>query len=207
MKARHVYAALALTLTFALTAAVAQTRLNSADIANSLQGVSGTSLRLTAADLRQAALDNIRNYPGQTAALHPLSFPELDKLAQFTVEITFDFNSAAIRPESYRAVGAIADALHNPILLTYAFLVVGHTDAVGTREYNLGLSQRRADAIRDALVDPFGVNPAVLETVGLGEEQMRDPQHPRSAINRRVELINVGRKFCFTPSGERVACP
>ncbi|HEV2624935.1 MAG TPA: OmpA family protein, partial [Xanthobacteraceae bacterium] len=63
-----------------------------------------------------------------------MSFPELEKLAQFTVEVSFDFNSAAIRPESYRTIGAIADALHNPILLSYGFLVIGHTDAVGSRE-------------------------------------------------------------------------
>jgi OOP family OmpA-OmpF porin len=206
MKKHRIYAVCAVILSGALTAAVAQTRLNSGQIATSLQGVSGTPLRLTAAEMRQAALDNIRNHPG-SAVGRPLLFPELEKLAQFTVEINFDFNSAAIRPESYRAVGSIADALHNPILLSYGFLVIGHTDAVGGREYNLNLSQRRAEAIRVALIDPFGVNPGVLEAVGLGEEQLRDPQHPTSSINRRVQLINVGRKFCFNDSGQRVPCP
>jgi OmpA-OmpF porin, OOP family len=206
MKPHHITAIAALILAGALTAAVAQQQLNSGQIANSLLGVSNTRLDLTAAAMRQAALDNIRNYPGQIA-LHPLSFPQLENLAQFTVEIDFDFNSAAIRPASYRAVGAIADALHNPILLSYGFLVIGHTDSVGGREYNIGLSQRRADAIRAALIDPFGVNPAVLEAVGLGEEQLRDPQHPTSGVNRRVQLINIGRKFCFGRSGESVRCP
>ena len=182
MKPNQIYIALALTLVFALTVAVADTRLNSSEIANSLEGVSDTQLSLTAAQLRQGALDNIRSHPGQNAMGRPLLYPQLEKMAQFTVEINFDFNSAAIRPESYRNVGAIADALHNPILLGYGILVVGHTDAVGGREYNLNLSQKRADAIRDALVDPFGVNPSVLETVGLGEEQLRDPQHPTSAL-------------------------
>lgn len=207
MRMHYIYGVVAALLAAALTAAVADTRLNSSEIANSLQGVSNGKLSLTAAAMRQAALDNIRNYPGQTAAAHPISFPELANLAQFTVEINFDFNSAVIRPESYRDVGAIADALHNPILLSYGFLVVGHTDAVGGREYNVNLSQRRAEAIRNALIDPFGVNPAVLDAVGLGEEQLRDPQHPTAAINRRVELINIGRKFCFGPSGQPARCP
>jgi OOP family OmpA-OmpF porin len=150
-------------------------------------------------------MDNIRNYPGAIPP-HALAFPQLDKLAQFTVEVNFDFNSAVIRPESYRNVGAIADALHNPILLGYGFLVIGHTDSVGGRIYNVGLSQRRAEAIVAALVNPFAVNPAVLQPVGMGEEQLRDPKHPTSGVNRRVQLINVGKKFCFGRSGEQFVC-
>jgi len=86
----------------------------------------------------------------------------------------------------------MADALHHPVLLGYKFFVIGHTNAVGGREYNLKLSQRRAEAIRAALINPFGVDPARLEAVGLGEEQLRDPLHPDSQINRRVQLINIG---------------
>jgi outer membrane protein OmpA-like peptidoglycan-associated protein len=204
---RHqIYAAAALILTVALTVAAADTRLSSGQITNSLAAVSGDSrLDLTAAQMRQAVLDNIRNYPGAIPP-RPLSFPQLANLAQFTVEINFDFNSASIRPESYRDVGAIADALHNPILLGYGFLVIGHTDSVGGRAYNVGLSQRRAEAIVAALVDPFAVNPAVVQPVGLGEEQLQDPKHPTSGVNRRVQLINVGKKFCFGRSGEQFVC-
>ena len=59
---------------------------------------------------------------------------------------------------------------------------------------------RRSDP--RGLVEPFGVNPAVLEAVGMGEEQLRDPAHPTSGVNRRVQLVNVGKKFCF---GRRVS--
>jgi len=205
MKPHRIYAVCALILAAALTAAMAQTQLNSGQLANSLVGVSNTGLALTGAQMRQAALDNIRDYPGAIPP-HPLSFPQMSNLAQFVVEVEFDFNSAAIKPSSYRTVGSIADALHNPILLGYGFLVIGHTDSVGGRAYNMGLSQRRAEAIRAALIDPFGVNPAVLDAVGLGEEQLRDPQHPTSGVNRRVQLVNVGKKFCFGRSGEQFLC-
>ncbi len=205
MNRHHIYAVCALILASAVTAAFAQQSINSNQMATSLAGVSNTRLALTGAQLRQAALDNIRNYPGALPP-HPLTFPQMENLAQFVVEVDFDFNSTVIKPSSYRTVGAIADALHNPILLGYGFLVVGHTDSVGGREYNIGLSQRRAEAIRDALIDPFGVNPAVLEAVGLGEEQLRDPKHPTSGVNRRVQLINVGKKFCFGRSGEQFLC-
>jgi len=185
------YVVLALTLSFAPSAATAQTRLDSSALANSLQGAS--QLQISADSLRQAALDNIRNQPGKTAVGRQLTLPELKNQAQFTVDIEFAFNSAAIRPRSYRTVGAIADALHNPILLGYKFLVIGHTDATGSREYNLKLSERRARAVRDALINPFGVNPARLQAVGVGEEQLLDPAHPDSEINRRVQLINIGK--------------
>jgi outer membrane protein OmpA-like peptidoglycan-associated protein len=206
MKPHYLSAVAAVAFALAVTVAFAQNRIGAGQMANSLAAVSGdVRLDLTASQMRQAALDNIRNYPG---ALPPraLSFPQLENLAQFTVEVDFDFNSSVIKPSSYRTVGSIADALHNPILLGYGFLVIGHTDSVGGREYNIGLSQRRADAIVAALVDPFGVNPAVLQPVGLGEEQLRDPKHPTSGVNRRVQLINVGKKFCFGRSGEQFQC-
>ena len=83
MKPQQIFLLCAAALLIALSAAVAQTRLNSSEITRSLQGVSGGKVALTAAAMRQAALDNIRNYPGQAAAAaaHPLSFPELEKLA------------------------------------------------------------------------------------------------------------------------------
>jgi OOP family OmpA-OmpF porin len=206
MKPHHISIVAAFTFALALTTAFAQNRLGSGQITNSLAAVSGdVRLDLTASQMRQAALDNIHNYPGPIPP-RPLSFPQLQNLAQFTVEVDFDFNSAVIKPSSYRTVGAIADALHNPILLGYGFLVIGHTDSVGGREYNIGLSQRRAEAITAALVDPFGVNPAILQPVGLGEEQLRDPAHPTSGVNRRVQLINVGKKFCFGRAGEQFQC-
>ena len=206
MRSRWIAAAGAAMLVCALTAAMAQNQLSSGQMANSLIGISNTKLSLTGAQMRAAAAANIRDNPGAIPP-RPLSFPELEKLPQFIVEVEFDFNSSVIRPSSYRTVGSIADALHNPILLGYGFLVIGHTDSVGGRVYNLGLSQRRAEAIRNALIDPFGVNPAALEAVGLGEEQLRDPAHPTSAVNRRVQLINVGKKFCFGRSGEQFLCP
>jgi OmpA-OmpF porin, OOP family len=191
MKIRQTIAVLALTSLFAGAAAVAQTRMSSDEIARSLQGVS--ELQLSAASLREAAAANIRSHPSQPALGRPLLFPELEKQAQFTIAIEFDFNSAALRPASYRSIGLMADSLRNPVLYGYKFLVIGHTDAVGGREYNLRLSQRRAEAIRLALIDPFGIDPRWLEAVGLGEEQLRDPRHPTAAINRRVQLINIGR--------------
>lgn len=171
--------------------AFAQTKLDRNEIINSLQGAQ-RKVEISADDLRRQALEHIKKYPGDNSTeVLPLA-AQLAQLRQFIVEITFDFDSARIRPESYETVGVMADALHTPYLMGQKFFVVGHTDAKGSREYNLKLSQARADAIKEALVTTFRVPGDMLEAVGLGEEQLRDPKKPYSEINRRVQLINVG---------------
>jgi len=136
MKLRCIAAALVLALPLTLAPAVAQTTLTANDLVGSLQGIEEAPAGITAALLRKQAMDGIRD-PARANPVNrePLS-AQLGKLAQFTVAINFDFNSARIRPESYRTVGLIADSLYHPYLQGYRFLVVGHTDAVGSRETN-----------------------------------------------------------------------
>ena len=171
--------------------AIAQTKLSRNEIINSLQGAQ-QEVDVSADALQRAAFENIQKYPGANS---PGNLPLWDKLAslrQFNVEITFDLNSARIRPESYETVGLIADALHTPYLQGQTFFIVGHTDATGPRDYNLELSIKRANSVREALVTTFQVPAEYLRAVGLGEEQLRDPSQPDAGINRRVQLINVG---------------
>jgi OmpA-OmpF porin, OOP family len=167
--------------------------LSSGQLVSSLQGVESPSTPISAAQLRQLVSQSLAD-PSRTNRVNraPL-FGQLDQLAQFTIAIQFDFNSARIRPDSFRAVGLMADALYHPYLQGYRFLIVGNTDAKGSREYNLKLSQERADAIRAALIDPFGISPARIEAVGLGEEQLLNAANPEAAENRRVQLINIGK--------------
>ncbi|MHA7777218.1 OmpA family protein [Roseibium sp. M-1] len=174
-------------------AAFSQTSLSRNEIINSLQGAQ-QEVDISADALQKAAIENIQKYPGANS---PNTLPLADKLAtlrQFNVEITFHFDSANIAPESYETVGLIADALHTPYLAGQTFFIVGHTDAKGAREYNLELSIKRAQAVREALVTTFRVPGEYLFAVGLGEEQLRDPSNPDAAVNRRVQLINLGYK-------------
>ncbi len=128
---------------------------------------------------------------GKGVANQP-TWQQLAKLTQFVVDIDFEFDSTAIVPSSYRTLGAIADALHHPLLQRYKFIVVGHTDGKGAADYNLKLSLARANAIRDALTTTFAVSPNRLFAVGVGEELPADPAHPDAAVNRRVQLVNIG---------------
>jgi len=175
------------------TPASGQINLDSSDIVNSLQGVEASAAGISAASLRQLAVQGIRD-PSRANRMNrePLS-NQLAALAQLTIAVQFDFDSARIRPDSFRAIGLMADSLYHPYLLGYRFLIVGHTDAKGDREYNLKLSQQRADAIRDALINPFGIAATRIEAVGLGEEQLLDRGNPEAAENRRVQLINIGK--------------
>lgn len=70
------------------------------------------------------------------------------------------------------------------------FLVAGHTDSVGSRELNLELSRRRANALVKFLVDN-GIDPARLDAKGLGMEQPLSGLSPRNGANRRVEIAAI----------------
>lgn len=170
----------------------AQARLNDTQLIDTLS-VLDQSKVIDVEALRRKAVDNVAANRGPNASLREPLSQELDGLSQITVEILFRTGSAVIRPEFFRAVGVIADALRHPTLLEYKFLIVGHTDASGDRKSNLTLSQKRADAVRDALLTTFGIAASRIVSVGLGEEQLQDRTRPDAAVNRRVQVVNVGR--------------
>jgi outer membrane protein OmpA-like peptidoglycan-associated protein len=173
-------------------APTSQVALSPTDLINSLQNVEDSTRTITAASLRQMAAASLKDPSRANRANRAPLSDQLEKQAQITIAIQFDYNSARIRPDSFQAVGLMADSLYHPYLQGYRFLVVGHTDGTGSREYNLKLSQQRADAIREALINPFGIAATRIEAVGLGEEQLLKPAEPAAAENRRVQLINLG---------------
>ena len=167
--------------------------LSGQDLVSSLQGVSDAPQTINAAQLRRLAAQSLKDPTRANRVGRPPLFEQLNSQAQITIAIQFDFDSARIRPDSFRAIGLMADALNHPYLQGYHFIIVGHTDAKGSREYNLKLSQERADAVRDALINPFDIAAARVEAVGLGEEQLLNRNNPDASENRRVQLINTGK--------------
>jgi OmpA-OmpF porin, OOP family len=154
------------------------------------------------AALRQQAMDRIKAKAKTDSAplKRPLIAPDLLKLPQFAAEIKFDEDAAVVRPESYRTLGRIADTLYHPSLLGYKFLIVGHTVSTGRRENNLTLSQRRADVIREVLINTFKISPKRILTIGLGEEQMLDAGHPTAPINQSIQVATVGALEVNSPA-------
>ena len=103
--------------------------------------------------------------------------------------IYFDFASDKIKPESEPVLREIADALnHNP---AWKLRVEGHTDNIGGDEYNLDLSQRRAEAVKLALVTRYHIAADRLTPKGFGATRPKEPNDTLAgrARNRRVELV------------------
>lgn len=169
--------------------AAAQQQLTRNQIVQSLYQTEATVAALDPAALEAEAAR--RAASGGADATGPVS-EQVARYPQISVEINFDRGSARIRPESYHAVGLIADALHTPYLQTGRILVVGNTDSTGTRDLNFRLSKQRAAAVADALTTTFRVPASQVTAIGLGEEQLQDPANPESGINRRVQIINLG---------------
>ena len=103
--------------------------------------------------------------------------------------IYFDFDAAALRPESTPTLEAIQKALeNNPSLSVY---VVGHTDNQGRHEYNVGLSKRRAASVVKALTTTHGISADRLVAGGVGPMApvANNLTKEGQALNRRVELV------------------
>jgi outer membrane protein OmpA-like peptidoglycan-associated protein len=126
-----------------------------------------------------------------------ISYPEEKKIEKQLEEtgkvqvygIYFDFNSANIREESEPVLKEIAEAMNaHP---DWKLSVNGHTDNVGGNAYNLKLSERRAAAVKQALVERYQIAGDHLDTSGFGAgAPIETNETPEGrARNRRVELI------------------
>jgi len=128
------------------------------------------------------------NYPVVAAATSPLEAALADKKPAQVYGIYFDFGSATIKPESEIVLRTIAGVLQkNP---GWKLAVNGHTDNVGDGKANLMLSQRRAAAVKEALVTRFHVASGRLDSGGYGATRPIDTNDTLEgrARNRRVEL-------------------
>ena len=139
--------------------------------------------------LRQQAAERIKTRADAIALKRPPLSRELNKLPHINLDIQFNPDTPVIRPESYRTIARMADALTDPALMSFTFLIVGHMDATGRRDNNLALSQRRAEAIRDALVTTFRISSKRVFAVGLGEEQLLDANNPKAAVNLQTQVV------------------
>ncbi|UCE55284.1 MAG: OmpA family protein [Desulfobacterales bacterium] len=103
-------------------------------------------------------------------------------LATFKGDVFFDFDSAALKPGAYAEIDRVS-----PVLQKYshtAIQVEGHTDQVGSETYNQRLSEQRAEAVKNALIQR-GLDPRRIRAIGFGESQ---PVSSNNAMNRRVTL-------------------
>jgi OmpA-OmpF porin, OOP family len=103
--------------------------------------------------------------------------------------IFFDFNKADLKPESDPQLAQMAAYIKaHP---TERVFITGHTDNQGTLDLNLGLSQRRADAVMKGLEQRYGVDPKQVAARGLASlaPLASNATDDGRAKNRRVELV------------------
>lgn len=108
------------------------------------------------------------------------------------LEINFEYNSTQLTTDAQLNLKRLGLALNSAELSSQRFKITGHTDAVGGEDYNRTLSERRALSVRDYLVQKNRVDAGRLDVDGKGYSELADPKNPTSAVNRRVQVTNLG---------------
>ena len=141
---------------------------------------------------REAELAQLQEALGQIAQTRLTAMGLVMTLDSKSVR--FDFDKSDIKPEYRDTLNRIAGILMT--LKGYTINVYGYTDDVGTQTYNLQLSQRRAEAVRNFLVQA-GISPTIMSAKGFGKSDPRVPgdNEQARAANRRVEIGIVDSKL------------
>jgi outer membrane protein OmpA-like peptidoglycan-associated protein len=159
----------------ACTAALAQSTLSAEEIARQLKPAAPAATDPNAPRTRSLT----RNLQVEKVAAPSVS-----------LQIQFDFDSAKVSSQSRQALLNLALALKTDDLKTSRFLIEGHTDAKGKPEYNLRLSQQRANAVKTFLAAQ-AVGDARLQTEGKGQNEPANAADPLAPENRRVRIVNI----------------
>ena len=140
-----------------------------------------------------AAEDGVRDLNSIIRSLAPLKYlPEHSGEPRVDLDVRFQVSSAKLTKQAQRQLDELGGALKSERLTGQRFRIVGHTDASGAAAYNKRLSQQRAKAVKDYLVSRHRIAAASLESVGMGEEKLKNPLRPKAGLNRRVEVLALG---------------
>ncbi|PLX77249.1 MAG: hypothetical protein C0615_05710 [Desulfuromonas sp.] len=109
---------------------------------------------------------------------------------KLTLHINFDTDEAVIKPEFKPEIDKAAEFIRKNREVPYIF-IAGYTDNAGEPEYNQSLSERRAEAVRQALIDNYDLDPDKLKAKGFGESRpvANNATSEGRYENRRVEII------------------
>ncbi|AZC17338.1 MULTISPECIES: OmpA family protein [Pseudomonas] len=109
------------------------------------------------------------------------------EVVRVELDVKFDFDKSVVKPNSYADIKNLADFMKQYPQTTT--VVEGHTDSVGPDAYNQKLSERRANAVKQVLVNQYGVGAERVQSVGYGESRpvADNATEAGRAVNRRVE--------------------
>jgi outer membrane protein OmpA-like peptidoglycan-associated protein len=149
------------------------------------------SLKVTPRDESKKELEGILTRSiGVVERKKIIELSEKAELPRIDYSVEFDFNSSDINQSSYAALDTLAEALKSPDLIDSKFLINGHTDSKGSDDYNIKLSQLRANAVVVYLVSQHDIDKARFKAIGFGETALKNVEDGEAAANRRVEIIN-----------------
>jgi outer membrane protein OmpA-like peptidoglycan-associated protein len=149
---------------------------------------------------QQNFVNSVRNKPTRSLTLDDRK--ELATIANdkpsIDIEIDFAYNSAEIDRAAAPSVAALGQALSSPQLANNTFVLAGHTDAKGSDPFNQDLSERRAESVKQYLIERYKLPAANLISVGYGKTKLKNTNNPFAAENRRVQVINLVDKDSAT---------
>jgi outer membrane protein OmpA-like peptidoglycan-associated protein len=114
--------------------------------------------------------------------------PEARQKPNVDLSIQFEFDSAKLLPESRPLLDNLVKAINSDKLRGFTFVVEGHTDIIGSADYNQKLSDQRAMSVLAYLASK-GVSKERLKSLGKGSTELLTPDRPDAAENRRVRII------------------
>jgi outer membrane protein OmpA-like peptidoglycan-associated protein len=120
---------------------------------------------------------------------------------RLALNILFDFDKDVLTPEDVNILNTLGKAMNSPELKGKNFLLEGHTDSKGSDEYNIGLSQRRANRVQAFLIDNYNISSRQLRTEAFGESRPLPNLDPENGRNRRVEIVNISDSNYITDRG------
>ncbi|QDI78277.1 OmpA family protein (plasmid) [Leisingera aquaemixtae] len=125
-----------------------------------------------------------------TVAAAAEEYNPVDQQAQINVQISFDFDSAALRADQAPKLANMCESMK--LMDGTVFQIIGHTDSSGSAAYNERLSLLRAQEVRRHLISACGVPEDMLKAIGMGETAPFNQDNPRADENRRVEFQALG---------------
>lgn len=125
-----------------------------------------------------------------TVATAVEEYTPVDRQTQINVQISFDFDSAALRSDQAPKLANMCESMK--LMDGTVFQIIGHTDSSGSAGYNERLSLLRAQEVRRHLISSCGVAEDMLKAIGMGETAPYNQDNPRADENRRVEFQALG---------------
>ncbi len=113
------------------------------------------------------------------------------KPAKASLLITFETNATVLTASAKRELDIVGRALNTSRLVDFNFVIEGHADPRGSAEMNQRLSEGRASAVREYLVQNQSVRDDRLKAVGKGDREPLNSSNPAAPENRRVVFVNM----------------